>query len=126
MADVQITSSAKATGMYDSASVEALSSVVTVLLINGLTLTYAVDKTVWSGSGYLNYTLTVDNTAEHDFENPVIETVAFDSAVTIVTDSVKVDGVPTTYTFTGGVLSVTIPTVAQTGSSVITFQMQKV
>lgn len=125
MADLQLTSSAKATGLYDTASVEALSSVVTVTLINGLTLTYAVDKTVWTGSGVLNYTLTVDNTAEHDFEDPVIETVAFDSAVTIVTDSVEVDGTPTVYTFTGGVLSVTIPTVTMTNSSVITFQMQK-
>lgn len=125
MADVQLTSSTKATGLYDSASLEALSSVVTVTLVNGLTLTYDVDKTVWSGSGVLNYTLTVGNTADHDFEDPVIETVAFDSAVTIVTDSVEVDGTPTTYTFTGNVLSVTIPTVTTTNSSVITFQMQK-
>lgn len=127
MADTILSSFAGANGTYNDIPTALTSETVTVLLVDGLTMTYAADKATWADDSYLTYTITITNGAAYPYVAPTVATDAFNAAVvTLVENSVTVDGQPFAgYTFTDGVLSLTIPDVEVSSSAVITFQMQK-
>lgn len=132
MPNTVITSNGTTTGLYDGQNITLPTEAdVTILLADGLTLTMSVDRTVWVDDNPLNFTVTLTNTSELDFVQPLtFKTNAFDtSVVTIDTSSVVVSGnTAGEVSFTGGVLSVALTEnlVALSGSATITFQLKKV
>lgn len=131
MSDSNLISIATTGGTYNTVAT-ALTDTATVLLVDGLTITYTADKAIWADNSNLTYTLTITNSgSEYPYVMTAMSTTQFDDTlVNLVADSVKVDNADfTDYTFTGGVLELTFTTpvtIDTDGSLEITFQLQKV
>lgn len=125
MADTFLSNVGSADGLYDSIPTALISEAVSTLLIEGLTITKAADKDAWA-SGVLTYTVNIENNAENDYTDVSFIDDLDTTVINLVTDSVKVDGVDTTYTFIAGKLTVDLPDIAPGGSTVITFEVTKV
>lgn len=131
MADITLNNQAGSLGTYNTQSLSLSSALVSVIIVDGLTLTMTADKAVWA-DGALTYTLTVSNTGgAFPYVAPVVSDTLDPTLITLVADSVKVGGtalvLDTDYTFddTTGALSVTLDDIAVAGSTVLTFQVQR-
>lgn len=123
-----------AVGTVDSVST-ALTGVITIQTIEGLTLEKTADKLSWA-DGYLTYTVTITNAAGNSTYTAVQLTDVLDSTTSLVDDSIIIDGVPaasTDYSYDSGTNTLTMgidagnPIDVAAGASVtITFQVQKV
>lgn len=123
MPDIELLNFGTVAGSYGLIPTILTSNVVATQMVTGLTVTKEADKEVWA-DGVLTYTITVTNQAVQDFSNPVFTDTLDILKVTLVDDSVKIDGASVTYTYVAGLLSVVLPDL-ETGDSVeITFQVQ--
>ena len=108
-----------------------LTGAVTLQLVDGLTLTKTADKLSWA-DGALTFTITIDNTGDEDYTGVTVTDIIDPLIATLVTDSVTLNGAPTTdYTFddVSGELVVSglAPfTVAADDTATVTFQVQKI
>lgn len=127
MADVKLSNIANVTGNYDAIPTTLTSEAVITELIAGLTILKTADKQNWA-SGNLTYTVTISNAAENPFETPTFTDTLDPTLIKLVENSVKVNGTDTQYTYdpTTGLLTVELETIEKEGSSVVTFQVQKV
>lgn len=121
-----LTNSATITGTYGLEALTLTSNTVTTEIVSGLTIVLAVDKEKWI-SGPLTYTITVTNNTNEEYVSPVIEDILDTSMVTLIENSVKVDGKDKTYTYddTSGKLSISLDTLSTNSTSVITFRVQQ-
>ncbi|MCL2840959.1 MAG: hypothetical protein FWE05_09340 [Defluviitaleaceae bacterium] len=132
MADTVLSSQAGSLGSYDGQSLSLSSSLVSVILVDGLSLTMTTDQAVWA-DGVLTYTVVIANVSgEYPYTAPVVTTVLDPTLVTLVDNSVIANGTPlvldTDYTFDvlTGTLIVTLDDIAIAGETTLTFQVQKV
>ena len=126
MADVTLSNIANVTGTYDAIPTTLTSEAVITEIITGLTIVKTADKQNWD-SGNLTYTVTILNSAENAFEKPTFTDTLDTALITLVENSVKVNGTNANYTYdsTTGLLTVELETIEKDGSSEITFQVQK-
>ena len=125
MADHVLLNSALFSGHYDSEPLDVPTNISRTTLINGLTATKTANKEVWL-EGALTYTLVLTNHAEHPFTNPTITDLLDITQITLVANSVELNGSPRPYTYVDGLLTIQIPTIAVGGHSTITFQVHRV
>ena len=127
MASVKLTNIANVVGDYDSVPTTLISDAVITEMIAGLTIVKTADKQNWA-SGNLTYTVTIANNADSPFETPTFTDTLDPTLIKLVENSVQVNGQTVEYTYddTTGLLTIPLETIANTESSVITFQVQKV
>ena len=70
-------------GNYNSVPTSLTSNTSIVNMVEGLTLTKETDKNNWV-SGYLTYTITLDNETDKPYEKPVITDILDNTLVEFV------------------------------------------
>lgn len=127
MADVTLSNIANVTGNYDAIPTTLTSEAVITEMIAGLTIVKTADKQNWA-SGNLTYTVTILNSAENPFEKPTFTDILDPTLISLVENSVKVDGADAQYTYdpVTGLLTIELETIEKDKSAEITFQVQKV
>ena len=132
MADMTLLNQAGALGSYNDQSLSLSSNLVSVIMTDGLSLTMTADQMVWA-DGVLTYTLVLSNASgEYAYVGPVITSVLDPTLVTLVDESVVLDGttlvLDTDYTFdaVSGTLTVNLDDVEIGASSTLSFQVQKI
>lgn len=115
-----------AEGTYNNIPTSMTSNVSIVNLISGLTLEKEADKTNWV-DGPLTYTINIDNQTSVDYTNVTLTDIIDTSLVTLMEDSIMIDGVQSTngYTYTDGTLKITLPTVNANTKTTVKFSVQK-
>lgn len=127
MADIKLSNVANVTGNYDSIPTTLTSEAVITEMIAGLTILKTADKQNWA-SGNLTYTVMISNLAENPFEKPEFTDTLDPTLIKLVENSVKVNGADAQYNYdpVTGLLKVELETIEKEGTSVVTFQVQKV
>lgn len=113
-------------GNYDSILTTLTSEAVITEIIEGLSIVKTADKQN-RASVNLTYTVTISNTADSPFETPTFTDTLDPTLIELVENTVKVNGTDAKYTYdsTTVLLTVELKTIANEGSSIITFQVQK-
>lgn len=126
MANVKLSNTANVVGNYDSIPTTLTSEAIITEMISGLTIVKTADKQNWA-TGNLTYTITITNNADNPFEAPKFTDILDPSLIKLVDDSVQVNGTASKYTYdaSSGLLSIELETIANTESTIITFQVQK-
>ncbi len=129
MAERTLTNEATLAANYgeDNTPITFASNEVTTTLIDGLTITKAADKQAWV-NGALTYTITINNTTGETLSS-VVFTDALDTSLVNfnTTYGVQVDGTASTsFTYTGGTLTVNLDDIATGATKTITFQVTRV
>ncbi len=89
------------------------------------TITKSVDKSTASIDDVLTYTVVISNVSELEISNVTFsDTVP--AGASYVTGSFQVDGATVTPTISGSTITYSIPSIASSGSSNITFQARVV
>ncbi|MDD3341807.1 MAG: hypothetical protein PHN72_06460 [Bacilli bacterium] len=141
----ELTNYATATGIYNNLETEVQSNETTTILTNNLEIIMEVNKSNWY-AGTLLYTITIRNNTESTFENQDIQKIGntFVSAienivitdvldvglVSLLVESVRIDGIPAgygifTYNPDTGVLIFRLPRIESGQEIVINFQVVK-
>ena len=116
-----------AVGNYNSIPTSITSNASVVVMIDGLTITMTVDKSVWA-DGDLTYTIVINNGTEKAYENPVITDKLDTTLVEFIDGSVMIDGVAATsseYTFNTDTLTINLSTMNQNDTKTISFKVRK-
>ena len=117
------------TGDYGAEAVPITfaSNQVTTTIVTGLTATLSANKSYWV-DGALLYTVVVTNNSGETYSKGVLADALDTSLVAFDTDyAVQINGEKTSdYTFTGGMLSVNLPDVADGATVTVTFQVTQV
>lgn len=126
MASVKLSNIASIVGDYGAIPTTLTSEAIITELISGLTIIKEADKQNWA-SGNLTYTVTIKNDAENPFETPKFTDTLDPLLITLVENSVQVNGETKTYDYDAetGVLSVDLETIPTEGTTTVTFQVQK-
>jgi len=128
MAEVSLTNQVDITGQYGDASspVSFSSNIVTTSIIQGLTVTKTADKVNWV-DGPLTYTVQIQNTSGSSLTSGVLtDNLNTDLVEFNNTYGVNIDDSPTSdFTYSGGELKITLPTLANDQTTKITFQVTK-
>jgi len=102
------------------------SNLVSTTIISGLTAVLSADKKYWV-NGPLTYTVVITNNSGDTYSKGVLQdnldtsTVSFDANY-----GVEINGSKTSdYTISGGVLSVNLPDVADSGTLTVTFRVNQ-
>ncbi len=103
------------------------SNEVTTTIVTGLTATLSANKRYWV-DGALTYTVTVTNNSGETYSKGVLADALDTANVQFDTDyAVEIDGAKTSdYTYSGGLLSVNLPDVADGTTVTVTFQVTQV
>ncbi len=127
MPDINLENVGLFTGIYGDTTLEleVPTTKVTTILIAGITATKSADKDVWL-DGALTYTIEIENDSDQDFILPKFTDILDTTYITLVDDSVEVDGIPAAYTYVSGLLTVDLATIAKGETVIITFQVQKI
>lgn len=127
MADTVLTNSAVITGLYNGVSTEVNTPEVNTNLIRGLTAWKEADLENWV-NGPLTYTITVTNNAEAGLEKPILSDILDTDLVTLIANTVKVNGETAEYNFDDltGILTINLETLGKLNTAVITFQVSQV
>ena len=126
MASVKLSNIASVVGDYDSVPTTLTSEAIITEMIAGLTIVKTADKQNWA-TGNLTYTVTITNNADSPFESPKFTDTLDPTLITLVENTVQVNGSTAEYTYdpTTGVLTIQLETIATTENAVVTFQVQK-
>lgn len=127
MANSILLNQALISGNYSGLPLDVDSNLLSTTIVNGLTVVKTADMAVWA-SGYLTYTITIDNQSSEDYVTPTLTDTLDILQITLVANSVTVGGSVAVYTFDSltGLLTVVLPTVADTDLLEITYQVQMV
>lgn len=125
----ELNNTATSIGNYNSVPTSLTSNTSVVNVVEGLSLTKEADKNNWV-SGYLTYTITLNNETDKPYEKPVITDVLDNTLVNFVNDSVTINGVKadqSKYKYDEGshTLTVNLDDVSPSGSTTLTFQVTK-
>ena len=128
MSQVNLTNQVDVTGQYGDAStpVSFSSNIVTTSIIQGLTVNKSADKVNWV-DGVLTYTIVIQNTSGSNLTGGVLTDNLNTDLVEFNNDyGVQIDDTPTSqFTYSSGELKVTLPTLNDSQSTKITFQVTK-
>lgn len=116
-------------GNYNNIPTSLTSNTSIVNMVEGLTLTKEADKDNWV-SGYLTYTITLDNETDKPYEKPVITDILDNTLVEFVNDSVTINGIKadsSKYKYDEGshTLTVNLDDVSPSRSTTLTFRVTK-
>ena len=129
MAELSLTNKVDIAGNYGDASnpITFSSNDVTTTLIQGLTVTKNADKTYWV-NGPLTYTLTITNNSGGKLDSGVITDKLDTNLISLdETYGVLINGSKTEdYTYTTGTLTVNLPELADSSTTTVTFQVNRV
>lgn len=123
MAEIIINNFANLTGNYGTEAVEFASTIATTTIITGLEATKTADKLFWV-NGPLTYTISIANTTTETFGGgQMIDTLV--SQIKLIANTVKINGVDTTYDLTGNILTVALPDIEAGETVDVTFQVEQ-
>lgn len=127
--ETELNNTATVLGNYNSIPTEISTQALVVTMLKGLTATKTADKMIWS-DGLLTYTIVVSNDTDYDYVGPVITDILDISLISLVDDSVTVDGVKIstpqyTWDSSSGKLSISLTDIEAKGKKTITFQVEK-
>ena len=127
--ETELNNTATVLGNYNSIPTEISTRALVVTMLKGLTATKTADKMIWS-DGVLTYTIVVSNDTDYDYVGPVVTDILDISLISLVDDSVTVDGVKIstpqyTWDSTSGRLSISLSDIEAKGKKTITFQVEK-
>lgn len=122
MQDKLLTNISSLLGTYNNIPLDVASTKVTTTIVGGITAVKTADLDVWN-SGFLTYTIVVTNNAEYDYEAAVFSDTLDTTLITLVDDTFTVDGEEYVYTYVGGLLSATLPTIGVGESVTIEFKV---
>ena len=126
----ELSNIASAVGTYNGLSTSISSEALVVPLISGLTITKTADQVSWA-NGPLTYTITIDNQATENYENPVITDVIDTTKASFIHDSVYINETKATseqysYNAENSTLTINLSTITPTATTKVTFQVEKV
>lgn len=127
--ETELNNTATVLGNYNSIPTEISTQALVVTMLKGLTVTKTADKMIWS-DGVLTYTIVVSNNTDYDYVGPVVTDILDISLISLVDDSVTVDGVKIstpqyTWDSSSGKLSISLTDIEAKGKKTITFQVEK-
>lgn len=127
--ETELNNTATVLGNYNSIPTEISTQALVVTMLKGLTATKTADKMIWS-DGLLTYTIVVSNDTDYDYVGPVVTDILDISLISLVDDSVTVDGVKIsapqyTWDSSSGKLSISLTDIEAKGKKTITFQVEK-
>lgn len=127
--ETELNNTATVLGNYNSIPTEISTQALVVTMFRGLTATKTADKMIWS-DGLLTYTIVVSNDTDYDYVEPVVTNILDISLISLVDDSVTVDGVKIstpqyTWDSSSGKLSISLTDIEAKGKKTITFQVEK-
>ena len=127
--ETELNNTATVLGNYNSIPTEISTQALVVTMLKGLTATKTADKMIWS-DGLLTYTIVVSNDTDYDYVGPVVTDILDISLISLVDDSVTVDGVKIstpqyTWDSNSGKLSISLTDIEAKGKKTITFQVKK-
>lgn len=127
--ETELNNTATVLGNYNSIPTEVSTQALVVTMLKGLTATKTADKMIWS-DGLLTYTIVVSNDTDYDYVGPVVTDILDISLISLVDDSVTVDGVKIstpqyTWDSSSGKLSISLTDIEAKGKKTITFQVEK-
>lgn len=127
--ETELNNTATVLGNYNSIPTEISTQALVVTMLKGLTTTKTADKMIWS-DGVLTYTIVVSNNTDYDYVGPVVTDILDISLISLVDDSVTVDGVKIstpqyTWDSSSGKLSISLTDIEAKGLKTITFQVEK-
>ena len=127
--ETELNNTATVLGNYNSIPTEISTQALVVTMLKGLTATKTADKMIWS-DGLLTYTILVSNDTDYDYVGPVVTDILDISLISLVDDSVTVDGVKIsapqyTWDSSSGKLSISLTDIEAKGKKTITFQVEK-
>ncbi len=127
--ETELNNTATVLGNYNSIPTEISTQALVVTMLKGLTATKTADKMIWS-DGVLTYTIVVSNDTDYDYVGPVVTDILDISLISLVDDSVTVDGVKIstpqyTWDSSSGKLSISLTDIEAKGKKTITFQVEK-
>lgn len=127
--ETELNNTATVLGNYNSIPTEISTQALVVTMLKGLTATKTADKMIWS-DGLLTYTIVVSNDTDYDYVGPVVTDILDISLISLVDDSVTVDGVKIstpqyTWDSSSGKLSISLTDIEARGKKTITFQVEK-
>lgn len=127
--ETELNNTATVLGNYNSIPTEISTQALVVTMLKGLTATKTADKMIWS-DGVLTYTIVVSNDTDYDYVGPVVTDILDISLISLVDDSVTVDGVKIstpqyTWDSSSGKLSISLSDIEAKGKKTITFQVEK-
>lgn len=125
--ETELNNTATVLGNYNSIPTEISTQALVVTMLKGLTATKTADKMIWS-DGVLTYTIVVSNNTDYDYVGPVVTDILDISLISLVDDSVTVDGVKIstpqyTWDSSSGKLSISLTDIEAKGLKTITFQV---
>lgn len=127
--ETELNNTATVLSNYNSIPTEISTQALVVTMLKGLTATKTADKMIWS-DGLLTYTIVVSNDTDYDYVEPVVTNILDISLISLVDDSVTVDGVKIstpqyTWDSSSGKLSISLTDIEAKGKKTITFQVEK-
>lgn len=127
--ETELNNTATVLGNYNSIPTEISTQALVVTMLKGLTATKTADKMIWS-DGLLTYTIVVSNDTDYDYVGPVVTDILDISLISLVDDSVTVDGAKIsapqyTWDSSSGKLSISLTDIEAKGKKTITFQVEK-
>lgn len=127
--ETELNNTATVLSNYNSIPTEISTQALVVTMFRGLTATKTADKMIWS-DGVLTYTIVVSNNTDYDYVGPVVTDILDISLISLVDDSVTVDGVKIstpqyTWDSSSGKLSISLTDIEAKGKKTITFQVEK-
>lgn len=127
--ETELNNTATVLSNYNSIPTEISTQALVVTMFRGLTATKTADKMIWS-DGLLTYTIVVSNDTDYDYVEPVVTNILDISLISLVDDSVTVDGVKIstpqyTWDSSSGKLSISLSDIEAKGKKTITFQVEK-
>ena len=127
--ETELNNTATVLGNYNNIPTSISTQTLVVTMLSGLSVTKTADKQVWS-DGNLTYSIEISNQTDMDYTSPVITDILDPTLITLVENSVKVDGTPletSEYTFddSTGKLTINLTNVETKTSKVITFEVKK-
>lgn len=127
----ELINTATSVGEYEGLSTEMTTEAVVTQLVDDLGIVKTADRESWA-TGNLTYTITIDNQSGNPYVTPVVTDTIDPTLATLVDGTVTINGTsatsPTDYTFdvVTGLLTVNLPDVAATSTTVIEFEVERV
>ncbi|NLL44734.1 MAG: hypothetical protein GX247_03595 [Mollicutes bacterium] len=125
----KLVNSAISYGKINGVETEINSNEVEVTLVNELGICKQTDKIVWADD-CLAFTIIVKNQTETDVQDVVINDILNPTFVSLITTSVRIDGIPASYGTISynpktGLFTIRIPSISALQTTIICFIVRK-
>lgn len=128
MAQYTLSNKAMVSGTLNDKPLAMDSLAVATWVVDELSIVKTADKETWA-TGNLTYTITITNGSSYPYSNVEVTDTLDTRHIALVADSIYINDtlavVNTDYTLQGNLLTIKVPTIAENGNAVITFQVSK-